>query len=31
MGTVAQGMAGKRLPYRALVADNGRTSGARSA
>ena len=31
MGTVAQGMAGKRLPYRTLVADNGRTNGARSA
>ena len=30
MGTVARSMAGKRLPYRALVADNGRASGARA-
>ena len=30
MGTVAQGMAGKRLPYRTLVADNGLDSGARA-
>ena len=29
MGAVAQGMAGKRLPYQALVADNGLDSGAR--
>ena len=29
MGTVARRMAGKRLPYHALVADNGRASGAR--
>ena len=31
MGTVARSMAGKRLPYQALVADTGRASGARSA
>ena len=30
MNAVARGMAGKRLPYRALVADNGKASGARS-
>ncbi len=31
MNAIVRGMAGKRLPYRTLVADNGRTSGARSA
>ena len=31
MGAVARSMAGKRLPYRTLVADNGRASGARNA
>ena len=30
MNAVVAGMAGKRLPYRALVADTGRSSGARS-
>ena len=30
MGTVARNMAGKRLPYQALVADNGLDSGARA-
>ena len=30
MGTVARSMAGKSLPYRTLVADNGRASGARA-
>ena len=30
MGTVARSMAGRRLPYRALIVDNGLPSGARS-
>ena len=30
MGTVARSMAGKRLPYQALVADNGLNSGSRA-
>ena len=29
MGTVADGMGGKRLRYRELIADNGLDSGAR--
>ena len=30
MGAVARSMAGKRLPYQALVADNGLNSGSRA-
>ncbi|MDE2894060.1 MAG: transposase [Chloroflexota bacterium] len=29
MGIIARGMAGKRLRYKNLIADNGRSSGAR--
>ena len=30
MATIAAGIAGKFLPYKALIADNGLSSGARS-